>query len=646
MLAVWQATIVNEVGNIQVGASVQVLLESSGSPATLFSDRDGTNSISNPVTADSNGFVRFYAAGNAYRINATLGAFTRTWRHVAIGLLGERDAVPESFIRYGRTTAEIAASVTPTNESIPSHDVLRHVVPQRYGVTGNGTTDDYAAMARANSVAVAAGAALVLGNGTYCLDTSLAFGVPVVMEGGIIAGKGTVSFPKGFHAPLYYCFDCLVGVMNVETVYAEWFGARRSTDTPTSTFVDITKLDTVPPSPKPWNDWPAWVTGATFGANPGHDYGDAAFLSSNRPFANSDTWDFIGVQRALWSLGQVSDNRRGQLTLLGGNYKWNKPVRYTGEMASSIQGAGRTKTLIDSPDWAAQGTINVDGPDKPVAVRALLHFYRVGPDPIVIDGLCFAGPNGYVFGGSPLIYLVTHIGANGVNHRNQYLTVGDVGWFFGSSCSDCTLEDFHAEYCRRSAYGFDALSWATIRNGAFWQSGAGAQAIDFRRYVFVHGCELFHYTLEPLVYGEGSHLSAITLLQFATDRKTEIDGTIVKRQLQIPAGGSSTVLTVKMPAHSAIRTRMVAGGVVQGVGTVGIERTLKWYREAGSPTAAGSAATKWGSGGATALISEALAAGADNFSLIISNAGAAGQVYDMWVTIEIEGSDCTLQGLT
>lgn len=119
MLAAWQATIVDESGNIQAAASVEVLLESSGATAALFSDRDGASPISNPVTAGSDGFVRFYAAGGAYRINATLGAFSRTWRHVAIGLLGERDAVSGSQIVYDRSSAEISAGITPAQYQYP-----------------------------------------------------------------------------------------------------------------------------------------------------------------------------------------------------------------------------------------------------------------------------------------------------------------------------------------------------------------------------------------------------------------------------------------------------------------------------------------------------------------------------------------------
>jgi hypothetical protein len=94
-LARWQATIVDEAGNIQDGASVTVRREVAGSPlASLFSDRDGLVPTGNPITADSEGFAAFHAAGGAYRITATKGGFERVWRYVGIGLAQEQDSPP------------------------------------------------------------------------------------------------------------------------------------------------------------------------------------------------------------------------------------------------------------------------------------------------------------------------------------------------------------------------------------------------------------------------------------------------------------------------------------------------------------------------------------------------------------------------
>lgn len=89
-LARWQATIMDESGEAQPSAQVTVTTEGGGL-AQLYSDRDGLTPIGNPITADSEGFVFFHVTGGAYRIDATLGAFTRTWRYVGISTSSEHD---------------------------------------------------------------------------------------------------------------------------------------------------------------------------------------------------------------------------------------------------------------------------------------------------------------------------------------------------------------------------------------------------------------------------------------------------------------------------------------------------------------------------------------------------------------------------
>lgn len=146
-LAVWQATIVNEAGDIQPNAQVEVRLEATGALAAIYSDRDGANVLTNPFQADSSGFARFYAAGGSYRIDASLGDLSITWRHVPVGLLGEADYTADLL----QTAAEITAGVTPTNYSYPPGDV------RRYGATGDGVTDDLTAINDALAAASAGG---------------------------------------------------------------------------------------------------------------------------------------------------------------------------------------------------------------------------------------------------------------------------------------------------------------------------------------------------------------------------------------------------------------------------------------------------------------------------------------------------------
>ena len=92
-LARWQATIQDFQGNIVPGASVEVRQEETvGSPlAALFADRAGTIPLSNPVIADTEGFVAFHVAGGAYQITASSNNFQRQWRFTPIGTAAEFD---------------------------------------------------------------------------------------------------------------------------------------------------------------------------------------------------------------------------------------------------------------------------------------------------------------------------------------------------------------------------------------------------------------------------------------------------------------------------------------------------------------------------------------------------------------------------
>ena len=70
----WQATIVDEAGNVLPGARVTVRREMVGAPlAVLFADRDGLVPLGNPFPAGPDGFAAFHAAGGAFRIDAVSG---------------------------------------------------------------------------------------------------------------------------------------------------------------------------------------------------------------------------------------------------------------------------------------------------------------------------------------------------------------------------------------------------------------------------------------------------------------------------------------------------------------------------------------------------------------------------------------------
>lgn len=84
--SVWQATIVDDDGDVLPAASVEVRALPGLTLATLYEDVDGNTPLANPFAADAEGFARFYVAAGRYRITATSGATSRTWDQVLLGM--------------------------------------------------------------------------------------------------------------------------------------------------------------------------------------------------------------------------------------------------------------------------------------------------------------------------------------------------------------------------------------------------------------------------------------------------------------------------------------------------------------------------------------------------------------------------------
>lgn len=77
-------------------------------------------------------------------------------------------SVATEGIIYKQTPAESAASVTPTNYFIPSHDAVGFIDPARYGLsTAASSSTNGTALANARAVSAQAGADVRIGGGTY-----------------------------------------------------------------------------------------------------------------------------------------------------------------------------------------------------------------------------------------------------------------------------------------------------------------------------------------------------------------------------------------------------------------------------------------------------------------------------------------------
>jgi len=103
-LPIFQRTVVNDSGDVISGAEVTVVNEATGLNATIYSDRAGTTTETNPFFTAGDGLAQFYADPGEYRITASGVSGTVTWRYVA--LVGEsalNDVVP---IENGGTSGD------------------------------------------------------------------------------------------------------------------------------------------------------------------------------------------------------------------------------------------------------------------------------------------------------------------------------------------------------------------------------------------------------------------------------------------------------------------------------------------------------------------------------------------------------------
>lgn len=100
----------------------------------------------------------------------------------------------------GRTSAEIAAGVTPTNYQYPESDI------RRYGGVGDGVADDTTALVDA----IAVGKPVLLPYGNYKIVGSI-----TIAEGGLIGeGWGTASDAQRSRLWFYNCTDTSNGAVN------------------------------------------------------------------------------------------------------------------------------------------------------------------------------------------------------------------------------------------------------------------------------------------------------------------------------------------------------------------------------------------------------------------------------------------------
>lgn len=105
-------------GNIVNGASVSVQNEITLVFPALFSDRAGAFPLSNPFVAASGADAGFHVVAGLYKIVATSGALTRTWRYQAIGT----DGVESNYVLVRNPSNQSIANATITKVVLTIED--------------------------------------------------------------------------------------------------------------------------------------------------------------------------------------------------------------------------------------------------------------------------------------------------------------------------------------------------------------------------------------------------------------------------------------------------------------------------------------------------------------------------------------------
>lgn len=133
-----------------------------------------------------------------------------------------------------------------------------------------------------------------------------------------------------------------------------------------------------------WNTWPASFNTANYNTKPGQPYGDSAWLASHKPFANTDTWDFIGIQMAIWT---------GQSVYLPiGEYLVNQSVVYSGTFYGDFVGEHQYLSRIIMKNRNAFPTVgtNWQGGARNTLGKPVMFFYRTGLSGIDIRSVGFS----------------------------------------------------------------------------------------------------------------------------------------------------------------------------------------------------------------------------------------------------------------
>ena len=203
-LASWQRSLVDGAGNLLTEGEVRVFPEPlvEGVLATIYSDREGTSEITQPVdisTLSPRGFFRFFASAGEYAIRVTRSGASSTWRYETL-LDTVGDVVWEGAHTFNGGL-DVANAVTQTSftgsAKIPAGDASeRDVTPVAGYLRFNTDTGTHEAWNGSSWVPVGGGTASTKDHGTAADQVPLNNDLSTVAATGAyddLSGKPTLG---------------------------------------------------------------------------------------------------------------------------------------------------------------------------------------------------------------------------------------------------------------------------------------------------------------------------------------------------------------------------------------------------------------------------------------------------------------------
>lgn len=226
---------------------------------------------------------------------------------------------------------------------------------------------------------------------------------------------------------------------------------------------------------EPWNTW----DNTPFKTNlPWSPYSNGVTFTPPRPqpFANDDTWDYIGCSLALWSapssqksvyvpagtyvINMSSATNKGSLTGL---------IIMKG-MEQTIYGAGSYETTFTTKEGQSFFASNNVGVAN---AYQIFNFYRVGGPPTNIYDLAIIGPDSYQVGSQNLTLLWAQ-NINGVTFRDMWLSSAWYGIAATTNSGDSHWSRTTSEYCFGATLYTDASSEISADFCNIWASASVA----------------------------------------------------------------------------------------------------------------------------------------------------------------------------